>query len=453
MFSQIEAHSTLTFYFSHSGKVLSVPSLHQVLDNLNSNHTIKVVRELSAKQSVSVHLVGEALSNLLLGTNPRPYHFVVAGDATNFATSLAEQALGHLTEKVAGEITISRYFGELGELYFIPSGGLNIGEYMERKSSFTIDSLAFDLLSDEFLAFHNALADIQAGLIRLVSPISSSRHGPDNLLRAVSLALSHPALTIERQTFLDIKANNSRLAKADPAYVGHELSRILGSQEYCRGIELLNELGLLTEIFNSFLPGVGSNGEECGEVERLSYPVEVFMMVSKTVDDLIPPTDDFLKRNAYLLREVTLLSQQSKHCFLHMSPAEIKPFLRLKGEQIERQLGRLVGSVAHVFRVRMVTVGYLNGIVALTRQSSGVKELQRVLEQTIGDFGAFKGLLSSVLICADWITSRGGGVADLGDMQAAREILGGMTDRLARRRAAATDAGYLPSTEAAAHTA
>lgn len=118
------------------------------------------------------------------------------------------------------------------------------------RRDFTINALYEDPLSGDVLDFHGGRADLAARCIRAVGD-PARRFAEDHLrmLRAVRFA-ARLGFTIEARTAAAIRAQASAIQRIAPERIRDELNRILTEGSPRRGIELLDELGLL----DHFLP-------------------------------------------------------------------------------------------------------------------------------------------------------------------------------------------------------
>ncbi len=411
-------------------------TVQQVADSLKVTPAVEVVKALLEKESARGFLVNSAVRDSFIGLAPNVYHFVVSDtDPVEFTRKLAKISPGFATERQSETGTGGRYHGELGELHFIHSNRLNVPEYLDRNADFTVNSLAFDFAAQRIHAFHGAMEDIQSRLVRLVSNLNAISHAPDILLRAVSLALLTPTFTLTPQTHADIKSNCGILVRANSYGVGYELLKILNAKEYLKGIRMLNDLTLLPVLFKNFLPGALPDGmEEEEDVEGMVDPLELFEKIAGTIDALVP-SHEFLRKNEILLRQSLLFTHRLREQISRTEAGQIKPFLISRGEQLESELNRLVVPMVNGFRVRMISVGYLAGIAPLIDRQAGADALEEAVERTLATFGAWKGLLSSVLICADWAATRGQESVAQADMAQVSDILQRMMNRHAGGRA------------------
>ncbi|HEU0121574.1 MAG TPA: CCA tRNA nucleotidyltransferase [Bryobacteraceae bacterium] len=116
------------------------------------------------------------------------------------------------------------------------------------RRDFTINGLFYDTQTNQVLDFVNGRADLANKQIRAIGD-PAARFAEDNLrlLRAVRFAARF-GFEIEPATLAAIRAHSANIANVAAERTQHELSRILTGPSPRRGIELLDETGLLAHI-------------------------------------------------------------------------------------------------------------------------------------------------------------------------------------------------------------
>jgi hypothetical protein len=380
---------------------------------------IKAMRRLAAKESIRIHLFGGALRDLYLGLSPDDLDFVIAGDPGEFVRKVAELAPGRTWTFESPLSKCGYYRGELGNLDFVHFRELTIQEFIERHFDFTVNSMVYDLAENVILDVYRSKEDLDNQIIRSITSVQDLPNGANVPLRGVRLALLTPEFRIDRDTFSDIKLNTGVVARAKPARVGYELSKILESQDCVKGVRLLQDTGLLREVFRCFLPCAGLDDEavtgagDQSSIDSLTRRFERF-------DELITPFRQVYARDLLVLRLALLLTPLIRERALGMPPDERKQFLMEKGGQLERDIYALCILPSRAFRVRMLTIAYLLGMSSLF---DGTAKLDEVVERSVERFGAWKGFYASSLITADWLASEGNGTAGQGRLEASRRML------------------------------
>lgn len=117
-----------------------------------------------------------------------------------------------------------------------------------QRRDFTINGLLYDPVAGELLDLVNGQADVEAGLVRAIGdPLE--RFGEDHLrmLRAVRFA-ARLGFEIEAATMAAIQETAPAIRRIAAERVRGELTRILTEGGARRGMELLDETGLLQEL-------------------------------------------------------------------------------------------------------------------------------------------------------------------------------------------------------------
>jgi poly(A) polymerase len=117
-----------------------------------------------------------------------------------------------------------------------------------QRRDFTINGLLMRHDTGQVLDFVGGRADLAAGIIRAIGD-PSRRFAEDKLrmLRAVRFAARF-GFTIEPETFAAIRTHASEIHIVSAERIREELTKLLTEGTARRGFELLDELGLLTEV-------------------------------------------------------------------------------------------------------------------------------------------------------------------------------------------------------------
>jgi len=116
------------------------------------------------------------------------------------------------------------------------------------RRDFTINALLLDPDTNKVIDYVNGRADLEAGIIRTVGD-PQQRFTEDHLrmLRAVRFA-ARLGFQIHEQTMAAIQNNCGRILTISPERIRDELTRILTEGHPRRGLELLDESGLLQHL-------------------------------------------------------------------------------------------------------------------------------------------------------------------------------------------------------------
>lgn len=229
----------------------------------------RVVRDFAAEfrsAGFQCHLVGGAVRDILLGRAHTD--FDIATDAR------PEQVLplfrrviptgirhGTVTVHYHGttfEVTTFRTEAEYGDgrrpdsVTFTPS----IIDDLARRD-FTINAIAYDLLTDQVADPHKGRVDLRRGILRAIGD-ASERFREDGLrpLRACRFA-AQLGFTVEEATRAAIPGSLDILAKVSAERVRDEILKILHTALPSVGFALMRETGILTVVLPELLEGEG----------------------------------------------------------------------------------------------------------------------------------------------------------------------------------------------------
>lgn len=128
--------------------------------------------------------------------------------------------------------------------------GVRFGSLEEdaRRRDFTINAMYFDPESERIIDLVGGRADLQAGVIRAVGDAAERfREDRLRLLRAVRFA-ARLGFRIEGTTFAALQAAAASITDMAWERIGDEIVRILREGHARRGVELLDESGLLAHV-------------------------------------------------------------------------------------------------------------------------------------------------------------------------------------------------------------
>ncbi|MBA7516615.1 CC-adding tRNA nucleotidyltransferase [subsurface metagenome] len=206
----------------------------------NSQH-IQSVKNLKGKKDLS--LVGGTIRDILLGIEPKDYDFAVSGSGIKFARTFARKTKGAfvLLSKDDDEARVV----EKDIIYdFIGLGKNGLLNDLQRRD-FTINSMAINLDTFEFLDPFKGMKDLEKGLIRLTTD-ESLKTDPLRILRGFRFALE---LDFDLNKNFFKFARGISLKKIAAERIGYELLRIMSAPNSYKKILKMDELGLFIDIF------------------------------------------------------------------------------------------------------------------------------------------------------------------------------------------------------------
>lgn len=261
------------------------------------------VANVGRQTEMPVFVIGGFVRDLLLKRPSKDVDFVVAGSGIAFAEALAAYL---------GKDTFVRYFQNFGtamvrykgwELEFVgarkesyrkssrkPIVENGTLEDDRKRRDFTINALSISLNESDFGKLNDpfgGIRDLENKRIRTpLDPDITFSDDPLRMMRAIRFA-TQLGFTIEENTFAAIGRNKNRISIVSQERVLDELNKIILADNPGRGFILLEESGLLQQIFPELvrLKGVEIlNGK--GHKDNFYHTLEVLDNVAKVSDDL-----------------------------------------------------------------------------------------------------------------------------------------------------------------------
>ena len=204
-------------------------------------------------------LVGGAVRDLLQGKPVDDVDFATASDPEPLARAMAAAVKGHvfpLSEKFGAWRVIAPDRSWQADL--TPLRGSSIDADLALRD-FTINAMAWPPSGGEVIDHHGGIADLDAGLLRAVG----ERSFPDDPLRTMRMArfACELGLSVEPGTRRMAAAHSPQIGSVSPERTFYELVRLVCSPAPMRGVELMDEAGLVRELLPELdaLKGVEQN--------------------------------------------------------------------------------------------------------------------------------------------------------------------------------------------------
>jgi tRNA nucleotidyltransferase/poly(A) polymerase len=199
----------------------------------------------------STFIVGGTVRDLLLGRPALDTDIVVSADPQDFARRLAKRLSGSLVKIGKSELTIHRVV--VGRRIFDVSAlnGKSIEEDLERRD-FTVNAMAVDVANAEIIDCTDGRRDLEAGIIRMVSPAAFTSD-PVRLVRAYRLSAGLQFI-IESTTRQAIADSAHLISRSAGERIWSELHKILSETSSLPTIEQMHADGLLPAIFPELTP-------------------------------------------------------------------------------------------------------------------------------------------------------------------------------------------------------
>lgn len=197
------------------------------------------------------YLVGGSVRDLICGRPPADYDIAVVKDPEGYAQQLATKLNGRVVNIGKRGFPLYRIVKAALMVDVTPIKGNQIAtDLMDR--DFTINALAYELASDTMIDPTGGVADIEQGVVRMVSA-HAFRNDPVRLLRAYRMA-AYLDFDMDPDTSRAIQTAAGTIQTAAGERVWTELSLILACPESFDQLRQMAQSGLLTAIFPEMVP-------------------------------------------------------------------------------------------------------------------------------------------------------------------------------------------------------
>lgn len=214
--------------------------MKQLIDEIRNNEYIGQITALKRRQKI--YLVGGTIRDILLGIPPNDFDFAVSGSGIYFARKVAKEIKGAFV-LLSEEDDEARVVKD-DKIYDFIGYKENISTDLQRRD-FTINAMAVDLDTFEFIDLHNGLGDLKKRIIRLTSE-NSLKDDPLRVLRGFRFALELD-FKIDKEFFK--YAKQVSLKNIAGERIGYEFIRIVSAPDSYKIILKMNDLGLFRQIF------------------------------------------------------------------------------------------------------------------------------------------------------------------------------------------------------------
>ncbi|PID27377.1 MAG: tRNA nucleotidyltransferase [Candidatus Cloacimonadota bacterium] len=227
----------------------------------------KIIRDIAKVvdfANAEVYLVGGFVRDKVLGKTPKDIDFVVVGDGIKFAEEVAsfykiKKVIKYKrfeTAKVPFKGSEIEFVSAREELYEKNSRKPRVKKTTLKtdilRRDFTINTLAARVslnTKSEVIDYLGGLEDLKKGVIRTpLDPFITYSEDPLRMLRAIRFS-SKFGYKIEKESFDAIRENLSRLSIVSAERISDEFFKIVDSDRFVEGVELLDRSGLLNIIF------------------------------------------------------------------------------------------------------------------------------------------------------------------------------------------------------------
>lgn len=286
--------------------------------NINQNKNLKlfkIIGKVAAENKQSAFIVGGYVRDLLMKReSPTDIDFVTEGNGIDLAKAVANEinpALKVSIFKNYGTAMFKHhgldleFVGARKESYaedsrkpFVETGTL---EDDQKRRDFTINALAISLNKNDFgelIDPFEGISDLKNKILRTpLAPVQTYSDDPLRMMRAIRFA-STLNFTIEENSLAAIKSEAERIRIVSLERIMVEFNKIMLSEKPSKGLQLLEQTGLLEMIMPELtvLKGVE-------EIEGQTHK-DNFWHTLEVVDNISQNTDDLWLRWAALLHDI-----------------------------------------------------------------------------------------------------------------------------------------------------
>ncbi len=300
---------------------MNMQSIYQRLKLIRQQPAIAAI-EAALPEQTELYLVGGTLRDIILDRTiydfdlassmealPLCEHLEQRGIRT-IPTGLKHNTVTALPRRTDRPVEITTFRGKREQTEAQPAQGITEDLWLR---DFTINALAYNLITEELIDPVQGLLDIQHKIVRAVgSPAERFKEDPLRLLRMVRFA-SWEGFSLDQESRKEALLKAPLLARISVERIREEFNRILLSERPKHGLFLLLELKLLEQ----FMPEVAAfDGFEQNRFHHLDLFSHCASVVEKTPPDLV-------LRLAALLHDIgkpsTLSTdeQGERHFFCH----------------------------------------------------------------------------------------------------------------------------------------
>jgi putative nucleotidyltransferase with HDIG domain len=242
-----------------------------------SGEALRAAREALAGEEA--WLVGGAVRDRLLGRATDDVDVALAGDPKPAARRIAK-ATGGASFRLSGAFGAWRVVGPRHawhvDLVTLRDGDID-ADLAHR--DFTINAMAEPLGGGELLDPHGGRADLDARVVRMVSPRALAED-PLRALRAVRIAVELE-LTLDPDTAAAAAAHAREIDRVAPERVFGELKRVVGARDVGRGLELMSAHGLTEVVLPELAALRGVDQSDFHHADVYGHTVETVEAVAR----------------------------------------------------------------------------------------------------------------------------------------------------------------------------
>lgn len=258
------------------------------------NPICQQARDFAQQEGLSIHLVGGAIRDIILKREIKDYDFVLQKITTAFLDQLGDRLEASVFPMGKGRHEgVYRLVKGEHTIDFAVMEGDAIEQDLLRRD-FTINAIAYSFTEKRFFASPQAVEDLKARRIDLVSP-QALQADPLRMLRAVRYRCTLPGFDLTKKLQDAITHHQVLINDVAPERIRAELDQIILSPVPASGLQLMHELGLLIRIFPELAPLEGLPQGRHHRTDALFHTIEVVGEVNRLMNEGPPfpfrPTD------------------------------------------------------------------------------------------------------------------------------------------------------------------
>lgn len=270
------------------------PEAHHLPGGEAFAHLREAARHAAAEVGCEAWFVGGCVRDALLGRESADLDVVVRGDPHRVARHALErlrQVLPHGARLGLGCLDTAGTWRVVAEGAYLDVLGLEgtLSQDLARRD-LTINAMAVPVSAPSLESVYDPLggrADLRARLLR--SPARANLHAdPVRMLRVARFAVTL-GMPIERETQAWIRESAGMLASAAGERVGYEVMRAFAGERSAAFARVLEDLGLLPEVFPELLELAGLYQGGYHHLDAYEHSIEALRLADAF---LSPPGDD-----------------------------------------------------------------------------------------------------------------------------------------------------------------
>jgi tRNA nucleotidyltransferase/poly(A) polymerase len=199
-------------------------------------------------------LVGGSIRDLLAGRQPDDIDLATAGNIREIAVRISAATGGTIVDLGKNGFEIIRVASPAITVDIAPLNGPDIEADLQQRD-FTVNAMAWDLISRQLVDPTGGLADMRKKRIRMVSPRAFAKD-PARLVRAYRLAAALD-YSIDTDTQAAIAKHCRRITDVAAERIWSELAKLLVANRSAPIIRQMAQSGLLTAILPELEPTIG----------------------------------------------------------------------------------------------------------------------------------------------------------------------------------------------------